>query len=94
MFLPRYHPQFARRRPFGADTPQMANGITRLTLLKCSGSSSREKARYATHAAPTVPHSLKECNRYQTARSSLLYVYHPNITITPGKMQAENVLRV
>ena len=43
----------------GADTPKMYNGITRLSLLQISGSGSWGKARYSTHAAPTIPHSLK-----------------------------------
>ena len=58
-FLPRYHPHLPLSRyAFGANTPQICNGITRQALLESSGCSSWGKARYRTQAAPTIPLSL------------------------------------
>jgi hypothetical protein len=41
-----------------AITLATCNGVTRPSLLKISGGSSREKARYRTQAARTIPLSL------------------------------------
>ena len=57
-----------------ANTLATFNGVTRPHLLYISGGSSREKALYRTQAAFTLPLSLTQCNRYRTARSTLLHI--------------------
>ena len=74
-FLPRYHPQFAKRRTFQALTrPRLVTKVTRPFLLRFQTAAPGGKPKYHTHAAPTIPHSLKRCSQYGATRSSLLHI--------------------
>lgn len=59
--LPRYHPQFAKRRAFSdADTSKTINGVTRPALLFFQAAAPGRKPSTALKAAPTIPLSLHE----------------------------------